>query len=178
MNKKAYLSFFLFGYFWLIPLFYFGVTKNQLPFTPGYLGYFYNSTALFTNSVTSWPQYFIQFQFEENGAWILDTESTDSFRMKPFGQRTRFTRFMEIFRDDERNRPVRQELAQWLIGQFKNKHPDRRPPVAVRFVTARRSLQGLNKSFQGAWKHRPFESFAPAEIFTSEPYFPENINDF
>jgi len=151
---------------WLIPLAYMGLVNKPFPYMPRGLVHLHNASALFTHSVSYWPQYYVQLQFEPDGPWVLFDVSRD-FRMPSFGYRTRLHRFFEIFRADF-GFHGRAEFAAWVRKRYGELYPSKPLPLAVRFVTAKNALK--KEGFPGHWRDKPFESFSPRDLFVTSTH--------
>ena len=148
----------MFVFFWIVPLSYRGFFNRDFPHFPQAITYLSRTNLLFSTSVSYWPQYFIQFQFEPYGHWVtVPTEAY--FRMPPFGYRIRLTQLynMKYLQIQKAN----QELAAWLPQRYAQLHPNAPFPLTVRLLEARHYLK-KHPMPAGHWEDIPLEEF-PAQ---------------
>jgi hypothetical protein len=139
-----------------------GLKNRYFPKTPPAFQFIYNSSALFTKTTPSWPQYFIEMQFQKNGPWV-EYDYSEDFKMQPFGYRTRLNRVFEVFSQGVASRMAREELARWIFSRYAQKNAGKPLPVAIRFLDARTPVK--SKGFLGHWTNKPKSEFSEKNIY-------------
>ena len=165
--KKDIVGCVFFLLFWIIPVFYTGLTHHKILFFPRYVTYFQNIGNLFTHAVPVWPMPYIQVQLAGDPTWRTLAEE-DFFRLWTFGYRTRF--FEAVYYgtnipDYERKSSQTQvELARWVARRYERLHPGSPAPEKIRFVAGLYYVQKDHPP-SGHWRLPPVESFPADHIY-------------
>lgn len=167
---KDILSFSFFLIFWIVPLLYVNLSKQEIAFFPRTLTYFQRVGLLFTDGIERWPNYYIQALPENSQDWITLPEN-DYFRLQPFGYRTRlnqmllpFVQYAYGYQHWHTTRMERnEEVAVWIKNRYEKLYPYQPRLKAVRIVLA---WYDMNEStpVYGHWRQPPLESFPKDKV--------------
>jgi hypothetical protein len=137
---------------WLVPVAIVAYLGSAPASWPANLRDLYSVSCLFGNRVERVSMFYVQVYRYGQIGWE-DFDEREYFGLEPFGHRNRFDRFMSRFGYREDAEPARLELARWLAAADRERHGDRPPIRAVRFVWADRVIDPEQPP-QGRW-HKP-----------------------
>lgn len=120
---------------WLVPMAYVGYRGGAPQRWPITVQDLYSVSCLFGGASERVSVFYLQVRREGQLGWE-DLDESEYFRLEPFGHRNRFDRYMARFAYRQQAEPQRRELALWLAQADRQKHGDRPPIVAVRFLWA------------------------------------------
>lgn len=158
-SAKIVLPFLFFIVFWITPLLYLGTTNRYAPWTPKAFHNLHQTFRLFIGKFEWWPMTYLQGRVGQ-GAWFVLPE-TDYFTMKPFGYRTRLTRYQEIFQ--KRGALAHDELLAWVKNRHANLHPDEPRLTEVRLVVGRHKVRKHHEP--GIWQKPAIETLPNNDLF-------------
>jgi hypothetical protein len=149
---------------WIVPLLYLGITDRYAPWTPRPVQNLQNTFQLFVGRMEWWPVVYLEARFGTD-EWVTLPEE-EYFKMKPFGYRTRMTRFREVF--GGQRLLAQDELALWVKKQYEKLHPEDAAMTEFRVVVGRWIVR--NEKFSSYWVKPPLQSFAPDQRYVMSSY--------
>lgn len=135
---------------WLLPVGYVGVRGVAPERWPITLRDLYSVSCLFGRASERVSVFYVQVHREGEMGWE-DFDESEHFRLEPFGHRNRLNRFMARIGYRPAGVPARREFAQWLAKADRERHPDRAPIVAVRFLWGDHNITA-DRPPQGRWR--------------------------
>jgi hypothetical protein len=135
---------------WLVPVAYVGYRGGAPERWPITIRDLYSVSCLFGGASERVSVFYVQVRREGQVGWE-DLDESEYFRLEPFGHRNRFDRFMARFGHRLAAEPQRRELAQWLAQADRERHADRPPIIAVRFLWGDRRIEA-DQPPQGRWR--------------------------
>jgi hypothetical protein len=139
-----------FSLLWLVPVAYVGYRGGAPERWPITVRDLYSVSCLFGGASERVSMFYVQVRRDGQPGWE-DIDDSEYFRLEPFGHRNRFDRFMSRFGYRHEAELERSELAQWLAHADRERHADRPPIVAVRFLWADRTIDP-ERPPQGCWR--------------------------
>lgn len=151
----------LLGFFslWLVPVAYVGFRGSAPERWPITVRDLYSVSCLFGGASERVSMFYVQVRRDGQVHWE-DLDESEYFRLEPFGHRNRCDRFMARFGHRLEAEPARRELAQWLADADRERHPERAPILAVRFLWADRTIDAEHPP-QGRWRKPPRREAGP-----------------
>lgn len=135
---------------WLVPMAYVGYRGGAPERWPITVRDLYSVSCLFGGASERISVFYLQVRRDGQLGWE-DLDESEYFRLEPFGHRNRFDRFMARFGYRHEAELQRRELAQWLAQADRQRHADRPPIVAVRFLWADVTIDAAHPP-QGCWR--------------------------
>lgn len=145
----------LLGFFglWLVPMAYVAYLGGAPVSWSITVRDLYSVSCLFGQASARVSMFYVQVRRLGQRGWE-DLDEGEYFKLEPFGHRTRFDRFMSRFGYRAESQPARQELGEWLAATERERHPERAPITALRFVWADRMISADHPP-QGRWRKPP-----------------------
>ena len=124
--------------FWILPISQGALVGTVRMFDSPTVRQYYRISCLFGVMSSSVHMYHVEFQRRGSPAWEVFDEPA-YFKMEPFGNRTRFDRFMT--RWARLNSRARREFVRWLTRRDREQHPEFSPISRVRFLVTPRRIR-------------------------------------
>lgn len=144
---------------WLVPMAYVGYRGGAPRHWSITVQDLYSVSCLFGSASERISVFYVQVHREGQLGWE-DLDESEYFRLEPFGHRNRFDRFMSRFGHQRDAELARRELALWLAQADRERHADRPPIVAVRFLWADRRIDREHPP-SGRWRKPPRSEVGP-----------------